>query len=706
MRRILKWVEAGSLTAVYRLETESNTVELLLLPTSFKGETLRQDCMAEPLVQIKLQQDDSPAYFSGGRTMREGPSVTALCYCSQTEQHRDDAVSVSTVLADPRGYSCRHTLTLFFDNPAAEITTTFYNGSAEAVTLEMLSSFTLGSMSPLLHGLAPGSLTVHRMRSTWSAEGRLVSEPAEDLQLEPSWKNYSANCLRFGSVGSFPVRGYVPFCAVEDTVHHVTWAAAVTQASSWQIELYRKDLGLSISGGLADQEFGHWSKLVAPGQSFEAPKAVVTAVQGNVDAAAQALAENTRRTIEKYLPAAERDLPVLFNEFCTTWGCPTEDSVLAQVKALAGKGIGYYVIDAGWYDDDSSEEAAKLGRWQVSQKAFPHGLVPVVQAIHDAGMKAGIWFEFETVGQDEPDCFYKTEWLLKRHGRPITAGKRRFWDMRKPEVQEYLAEKVIAFLRENHLDYVKVDYNETIGVGCDGAESLGEGLRAQIEASQAFFARLRRELPEIVLEICASGGHRICHSFLELGCMASFSDAHECDEIPIIAANMHRMLLPRQSQIWAVVKAGQPVKKLYYQICSGLLGRLCFSGEPEALSSGQWAVIKRGIAFYRLAAPVIDHGVSQRFGPAVLSYRAPAGWQAVVRRGSTCTLVVLHTFGNAPYTVELPVTGVLTQAFAREELLIRQVDTGWEIAGLTDFDSAALLLQNVQAEQEEAKCRF
>lgn len=70
--------------------------------------------------------------------------------------------------------------------------------------------------------------------------------------------------------------------------------------------------------------------------------------------------------------------------------------------------------------------------------------------------------------------------------------------------------------------------------------------------------------------------------------MASFSDAHECDEIPIIAANMHRMILPRQSQIWAVVKAGQPLQKLYYQICSGLLGRLCFpaSRTPSRQRSG------------------------------------------------------------------------------------------------------------------------
>lgn len=117
------------------------------------------------------------------------------------------------------------------------------------------------------------------MRSHWSAEGRLVSEPAEDLQLEPSWKPSSANSLRFGCVGSLPVRGYVPFCGVEDTVRQITWAAATTQGSSWQMELYRRDNGLSLSGGLADAEFGAWSKTLAPGERFIAPKAVLTAVR-------------------------------------------------------------------------------------------------------------------------------------------------------------------------------------------------------------------------------------------------------------------------------------------------------------------------------------------------------------------------------------------------------------------------------------------
>ena len=692
MREILNRYTLGGLTAVYR--REGDVVELLLVPAGSEGGIARADCAAEPLIQAKLTEDDAPASFSGGRTMRNSPTVKAMRYTGQTAQKSADKTVVVTNLTDPRGLAYTHTLTLYADNPAAEVVTSVENTGSEAHTLEMLSSFTLGSLSPFSEGLAPESLKIHRLRSTWSAEGRLVTEAAEDLQLEPSWKCYSANSVRFGSVGSFPVRGFVPFCAVEDTAHGVTWAAATTQGSSWQMELYRSDMGLSLSGGLADREFGAWCKTLAPGACFTAPKAVLTAVCGGVDTAAQVLAENTRRAIEPLLPASEKTLPVLFNEFCSTWGSPTEETILKHIESLKGHNLGYYVIDAGWYDDESFEAASKLGKWELSKKHFPHGMRYVVEKIHDAGMKAGIWFEFEMAGRDEPDCFNRTEWQLTRGGIPITAGDRRFWDMRKPEVQEYLAHKVIDFLRENALDYMKVDYNEDIGLGCDGAESLGEGLYEQILATQVFFARIRRELPNLVLELCASGGHRLCHSFLELACMASFSDAHECDEIPIIAANMHRMILPRQSQIWAVVKGEHPLQKLYYQICSGLLGRLCYSGHPQDLTAEQWAVMDEGTAFYAKAAPIIDRGISTRYGSEIISYRAPKGWQAVVRRGDAQTLVVVHTFGAAPEAVTLPVGGKIAAQFMRDGLTVTHPDGQLTVHGFTYFDAAAFILEN------------
>lgn len=203
-REILSAVTRGQLIAMYRRD-DAGTVELLLLPAGAELPVCRTDCAAEPLVQAKLAEDDAPAFFSGGRTMRNSPTTRAMGYTGQNVQTEADKTVISTILAAPRGLRYTHTLTLFADNPTAEVQVTVENTGNTSHTLEMLSGFTLGSLSPFAEGLAPGTLMIHRMRSTWSAEGRLVSEPAEDLQLEPSWKQYSANSVRFGSVGSFPV---------------------------------------------------------------------------------------------------------------------------------------------------------------------------------------------------------------------------------------------------------------------------------------------------------------------------------------------------------------------------------------------------------------------------------------------------------------------------------------------------------------------
>lgn len=78
--------------------------------------------------------------------------------------------------------------------------------------------------------------------------------------------------------------------------------------------------------------------------------------------------------------------------------------------------------------------------------------------------------------------------------------------------------------------------------GCDGGDSLGDGLYKKIAATQSFFRKIKEEIPEIVIENCSSGGHRLVSSMMELASQASFSDAHETTAIPLIAANMHRVI--------------------------------------------------------------------------------------------------------------------------------------------------------------------
>jgi alpha-galactosidase len=132
--------------------------------------------------------------------------------------------------------------------------------------------------------------------------------------------------------------------------------------------------------------------------------------------------------------------------------------------------------------------------------------------------------------------------------------------------------------------------------------------------------------------------------------MASFSDAHECPEIPIIAANLHRTILPRQSQIWAVIRKEDRIQRITYSIINTFLGRMCLSGDVTELSAGQWDAIDRGIAFYKKIAPIIKNGYTLRYGNEISSYRNPKGWQGVLRIGDHGDAYALyHLFqGNTP----------------------------------------------------------
>lgn len=287
-----------------------------------------------------------------------------------------------------------------------------------------------------------------------------------------------------------------------------------------------------------------------------------------------------------------------------------------------------------------------MGDWDVNTDKFPEGLKQVADYIRECGMIPGLWFELESVGTSS-EYFNCEEHLLKRNGRVLTVGDRRFWDMEDPWVVEYLTEKVIKQLRDSGFGYIKIDYNDTIGIGCDGYESLGEGLRNKIIASQKFIKKISEEVPGIVIENCSSGGHRLEPSMMEIASQASFSDAHETRSIPMIAANVHRVIPPYQSQIWAVLRRNDDKHRIHYSICNTFFGRMCLSGDIYDLNDEQWALVDEGIAFYRRAADIIKHGKTTYLHSAPESYNHPEGEQVLIRKLGNRELVIAHRFANS-----------------------------------------------------------
>lgn len=404
-----------------------------------------------------------------------------------------------------------------------------------------------------------------------------------------------------------------------------------------------QDDALAFTGGLADRDFGHWMKRLAPGERFQTPEAILTVASGTLDDLGNRLADVQRDVFLQSAPEGEKTLPVIFNEYCTSWGNPTMANLRRTADALADRGVRYLVIDCGWYGH--IDWGTCMGDWEPDPLLFPNGIREAADYIRGKGMIPGLWFELESVGVNAK-AFALEEHLLHRDGTVITIGTRRFWNMTDPWVQDYLTERVIGLLRDNGFGYLKVDYNNTLGIGCDGCESLGEGLRQNMAATQDFFRRIRAELPDLVIENCASGGHRLEPSMMALASQASFSDAHECVSIPIIAANLHRLIHPAQSQIWAVLREKDSAERLYYSLVNTLLGRMCLSGDVDKLAPWQNAIVNEAIHFYHEAAPLILHGATRRFGPNVVSYNRPKGWQGILRERDDRALYVVHGFGG------------------------------------------------------------
>ena len=628
----------------------------------------------DPLVHVSRLDDPANSAFSQGRTMRAGPSTQALRWCGQTVVSDGLSTTIRTLLADGHGLECFHDLIHQEGSECLTVHTTARNTGDVAISLGLLTSFSLGGLTPFASDDAAERLWVHRFRSTWSAEGRHVCERIEDLHLEPSWSAHGVRAERFGQIGSLPANGWFPRLALEDRGAGVTWAAQLAHPGSWQLEVYRRADQVAISGGLADREFGHWTKALAPGENFTAPEALLTVACGGVNAASDRITRYLGAAVARQTPKSEMALPVIFNEWCTTWGNPNHDNLIALADRLQGSGIRYLVIDDGWAVRPGPG-IQQNGDWIINDAIFPEGLRATADAIRDRGLVPGIWFEFEVINQGAR-AWDEVAHQLHRDGHPLQVGNRRFWDFRDPWVHDYLAERVIGMLRDNHLGYLKMDYNDSIGFGCDGAESPGEALRQHLAGVQRFIRTIRESLPDLVIENCSSGGHRLEPSMMEITAMSSFSDAHETPDIPLIAANLHRLIPARQNQIWAVLHPGDSHQRLSYTLAATFLGRMCLSGEVHSLSAAQWGFAKDAIALYNEVAPVVATGDWSRHGEWSPSYRHLRGWQVAICHSSSLarTLVVWHTFmgPTAAVTVPLPhATARVSRRFGDQPLPAR-----------------------------------
>ncbi|MCQ2378387.1 MAG: alpha-galactosidase [Victivallaceae bacterium] len=638
---------------------------------------------AESMIQFKITGTASAN--DAGSTMRNALCTKELEFLGQQEKNG----TVTTSFAYRKN--------LFFDHRVkwlrrgVEISVAVRNETGKKVRFDYLSSFSLGMLSPFQKEDGAGNYVIHRVQSNWAAEGRHEAVEAEKLGLEMSWQAAGPRSLRFGQTSTKPVRKYFPFVGFEDRKAGVLWGAEVEALGAWELEVARFCDACNLSGGQPCRESCGWHMDLDDGARFETMPATVACVRGDILDLFNALLDC--RT-QKPRCRAEADLPPLFNEFCTTWGDPRTAKLLPVIDKVKPLGLRYFVLDDGWFRRD---DAARQGDWLIDETKYDGSFDAFLDTIRAAGMIPGVWFEMETVFADSAVAKEHPEYLLTLDGAPIRNGDRLFLDLRREEARDFLRRRVIGFLRDHKIGYVKIDYNSSISCGCDGPDAPQENQRNYTRAVRSFYDEIRAALPELVIEICASGGHRLSPGWIDFSDMESFSDAHECPQLPMIALDVQMLSPMNKNQIWAVLREDDDSRRLHYSLAAAMLGRMCLSGEPDKLPDEKFAIVRAGVDFYRAIAPLLDRG-SFRLGHVIGDYRSkPSGWQTLVRGDEKNRFVVVHTFENAPgkIEIEVPETMEIDRVFAEASLKWTLSRGVLVIENPGDFAGAAFLLRHI-----------
>lgn len=669
---------------------DERKTSLMLVPSGMEQMITEQKTSASyAMAQLHIRGDEHEVPYSRGITMLGSASASGMKLTGIKAE--EDRVAIE----QENEAGLHRTQVLSACGRALRCSTVIENRGKESITLDHASTFCISGLTPFEEGPADDCLKLHRFSSFWSCEGRHECQSIEELNMEVSWSRWATKTVKIGQNGTMPVRGYFPVMALEDTKRNVTWAASLAWTGSWTMELFRQKDDLALAGGLAGFEEGHWRKTLAPGESITLPEAALTAVTGGVDEACEALLDVQKADL-KIVGEAEQTLNPMYNEYCDTWGAPTEKTIEAELEAIKDLGLSYFVIDAGWYGQtDNWGECT--GDWDIRKSTFPKGLKPVTEKIRKAGMIPGLWFEAEVASNKSTVFKTRPELFANENGKPIIETNRAFLNLTRADAQEYLKTHVIDLLRENDFGYVKIDYNNTYGLGFDGFESLGEAQRQGILGTHAFFDRMHAEIPDLVVENCSSGGHRLEASMMRRSAMASFSDAHECPEIPLIAADLHRLILPRQSQIWSVFRQKDSIKRIAWSLSATLLGRMCISGEVAKLNEEQMQTVRDGIRFYRNAAPVIKDGSTKVYRRDITAYAHAHGWQCAVRKNGKQTLITVHAFEKHESCIEVPgdYSGcVISDRFVAPGAEVKFEGGKLKVYLSEEYMSAALLLDN------------
>lgn len=245
-----------------------------------------------------------------------------------------------------------------------------------------------------------------------------------------------------------------------------------------------------------------------PGETYTTPPLYACWSRAGYGDITRRLHRYVRNTILR--PSSDR--PVHYNTWEAVYFDHSPEKLMALADAAADVGAERFVLDDGWFGARRNDRGG-LGDWFVSTDIYPDGLRPLADHVRARGMEFGLWFEPEMVNPDSDLYRAHPDWVLQAEGvAPIPSRHQLPLDLTRPEVCEYLYERIDTLVRELGIAYIKWDMNRDIQhPGGAGGHAV---MHAQIIALYALIARIRAAYPGLVIESCSSGGARADYGIL------------------------------------------------------------------------------------------------------------------------------------------------------------------------------------------------
>ncbi|TDD72723.1 alpha-galactosidase [Jiangella aurantiaca] len=489
----------------------------------------------------------------------------------------------------------------------------------------VLDHVTTGVVSGLGHAACwEDELAVWEAANPWSGEFRwrrstLAERGLYDVGMVRFGQVGSKNRISLTSTGAWSTSEHLAMGLVEDTRTGRMLAWQVETSGAWHAELGDRydDVYLAAMGPTAHEH--QWAGRLAASSGFTSVPVSLAVVPGDaagpeatLGAVGAALTEHRRRIRRQHLD--HQTLPVVYNDFLNAlMSDPTTERELPLIDAAADVGAEYYVIDAGWYDDERGGWWDSVGEWEPSSTRFPDGgLGGLVDRIRTRGMRPGLWLEPEVVGVRSPVARTLPDAaFFQRHGRRVAEWGRYQLDLRHPAAREHLDTVVDRLVDTFGLAYLKLDHNIDIGPGTDAGtgEAPGTGLLEHGGAFLDWVGAVMDRHPGLVIEGCAAGGSRTDPATGSVFPVQSVTDQQDYRATPPIAAAAPLALPPEQAGVWACVDGTMDREQLAFSLVTALLARVHLTGRIDTLDAGQRAVVREALAAYRAIRSAVGRSV-------------------------------------------------------------------------------------------------